>query len=182
MTTETENKLAQALREILEYRGGADSALDAPYVMERAREALEAYESRAQPASVADEKENTFREGAPFGSGKCESMSDAIMLVENGWWRDDENVEWVPAAAFRTAVSEIVRLEALLYPVPIPQPPRDIVSVIENVVRAARALRDSQRAYMADRGNEALGKIVGERAADLDAALAAAPQPAQESE
>ena len=38
---------------------------------------------------------------------------------------------------------------------------------------AAQALRAAQRAYMADRGNEMLGKAVGIAAADMDRALAA---------
>lgn len=38
--------------------------------------------------------------------------------------------------------------------------------------KAAKELREAQKAYMADRGNEALGKIVGEKAIALDAALA----------
>jgi hypothetical protein len=39
------------------------------------------------------------------------------------------------------------------------------------VVNAARALRAAQRAYMADRGNEELGKAVGAAAAELDRVL-----------
>lgn len=39
------------------------------------------------------------------------------------------------------------------------------------VVGAARALRTAQRAYMADRGNEELGKAVGTTAAELDRVL-----------
>lgn len=37
---------------------------------------------------------------------------------------------------------------------------------------AAKALRDAQRAYLADRGNENLGRKVGEAAQVLDDALA----------
>jgi hypothetical protein len=40
------------------------------------------------------------------------------------------------------------------------------------LVRLADALRAAQRAYMADRGNEALGKAVGAAAAAYDAARA----------
>jgi hypothetical protein len=36
---------------------------------------------------------------------------------------------------------------------------------------AAKAMRAAQRAYMADRGNETLGKAVADAAADLDAAI-----------
>lgn len=44
---------------------------------------------------------------------------------------------------------------------------------MSRVVRAARDLRRAQRAYMADRGNEALGCALGAAAERLDAALAA---------
>lgn len=40
------------------------------------------------------------------------------------------------------------------------------------VVRQARRLREAQKAYMADRGNDALGKAVGEAAKELDLGLA----------
>lgn len=39
------------------------------------------------------------------------------------------------------------------------------------VVEASQALRTTQRAYMADRGNEEKGKAVGEAATALDVAL-----------
>jgi hypothetical protein len=39
-------RLKAALEEILDYRGDASSALDDPYVMERARQALDACEAR----------------------------------------------------------------------------------------------------------------------------------------
>lgn len=41
------------------------------------------------------------------------------------------------------------------------------------VVSRAEALRAAQRLYMADRGNEELGKAVGKAAAEVDEALAA---------
>jgi len=45
---------------------------------------------------------------------------------------------------------------------------------MSDLLEAAKALRAAQRAYMADRGNEALGKAVGAAAAVLDEAIAQA--------
>jgi hypothetical protein len=53
----------------------------------------------------------------------------------------------------------------------------DILSLIETAFRAqvllsaARELRSAQRAYLADRGNESLGRSVGEAAEKLDDAI-----------
>jgi hypothetical protein len=44
----------------------------------------------------------------------------------------------------------------------------DELSRLRGVVEAADAIRAAQRAYMADRGNEAKGKAVGEAAAAYD--------------
>lgn len=44
---------------------------------------------------------------------------------------------------------------------------------VDALVAAAQCLRDAQRAYMANRGNNDLGRQVGIRAEELDAALAA---------
>ena len=42
---------------------------------------------------------------------------------------------------------------------------------LERLRKAANALRDAQIAYMADRGNDELGKVVGQRAQELDEVL-----------
>ena len=44
---------------------------------------------------------------------------------------------------------------------------------VDALVAGAQCLRDAQRAYMADRGNNDLGRLVGIRAEELDAVLAA---------
>lgn len=41
----------------------------------------------------------------------------------------------------------------------------------EALLQAAKNLRSAQRAYMADRGNEELGRLVGDRARELDAII-----------
>lgn len=46
---------------------------------------------------------------------------------------------------------------------------------VRQLEEAAEALREAQKAYMADRGNNDLGRKVGEAAERLDAALAAPP-------
>jgi hypothetical protein len=43
--------------------------------------------------------------------------------------------------------------------------------VAPELLEAAKALRAAQRNYMADRGNEAKGKLVAEAAQELDAAI-----------
>jgi len=53
-----------------------------------------------------------------------------------------------------------------------PIPPRQSEG---RIALAAKALRDAQRAYMADRGNDTLGRVVARRAEELDSALAAQP-------
>ena len=47
-----------------------------------------------------------------------------------------------------------------------------LIAAAPELVEACRKLRNAQRAYMADRGNEALGRAVGEAAAEMDALLA----------
>lgn len=55
---------------------------------------------------------------------------------------------------------------------------RDLANAcVIRLTEAATALRAAQRAYLADRGNEALGKKVGEAAQALDAALEATSPP-----
>ena len=44
---------------------------------------------------------------------------------------------------------------------------------VEVLLAAAKALRAAQRAYMADRGNEVMGREVAKAAAHLDEAIAA---------
>jgi hypothetical protein len=44
--------------------------------------------------------------------------------------------------------------------------------VVERLLFAAKHLRACQRAYMADRGNESLGRAVGQAAEMLDGAIA----------
>ena len=46
----------------------------------------------------------------------------------------------------------------------------------EDLLTTAKCLRAAQRAYMADRGNEELGKKVAIAAAHLDAAIAKAEE------
>ena len=45
-----------------------------------------------------------------------------------------------------------------------------------DLLAAAISLREAQKAYMADRGNEKLGRAVGARAKELDDAIEAANQ------
>lgn len=42
---------------------------------------------------------------------------------------------------------------------------------LESLLTAAKALRAAQRAYMAERGNEQLGRTVAEAATELDRAI-----------
>jgi len=49
-----------------------------------------------------------------------------------------------------------------------------LIAAAPDLLAAAVALRDAQRAYMADRGNESLGRAVGEAAATLDVAISKA--------
>ena len=50
------------------------------------------------------------------GSGECKSISDAILLADKARWPDDEGVFWVPENCYMATITEIQRLEALLYP------------------------------------------------------------------
>lgn len=50
------------------------------------------------------------------------------------------------------------------------------VALIRELVGAGTALRAAQRAYLADRGNESLGKKVGVAAAELDTVLTKAEE------
>lgn len=47
----------------------------------------------------------------------------------------------------------------------------DKTELHEALLQAAKNLRSAQRAYMADRGNEELGRLVGDRARELDAII-----------
>jgi hypothetical protein len=49
-----------------------------------------------------------------------------------------------------------------------------LIAASPALLSGAKALRAAQRAYMASRGNEALGKAVGDAAESLDAAIAKA--------
>ena len=48
-----------------------------------------------------------------------------------------------------------------------------------NLLESAKALRAAQRDYMANRGNDAIGKVVAEKAAALDAAIESAASATQ---
>lgn len=48
-----------------------------------------------------------------------------------------------------------------------------LATTVNNLLSAAKALRQAQRDYMADRGNETLGRIVGIRAEELDVEIEA---------
>ena len=49
-----------------------------------------------------------------------------------------------------------------------------LIAAAPELLAASTALRQAQRAYMADRGNDALGKAVAAAAENLDAAIAKA--------
>jgi len=44
-------------------------------------------------------------------------------------------------------------------------------ATFDELLQAAIRMREAQRAYMADRGNEELGRMVGQRAVELDKAI-----------
>lgn len=102
--------LRDALRDILEYRGGADSALDDSYVMERARAALD-----AEPAATPDRYAAGFRAGLEKAARHTvETFDDhtvakairALAPPDDGllrWLRDGEPgilVAWRPIAEY----------------------------------------------------------------------------------
>jgi len=67
------------------------------------------------------------------GSGECKSISDAILLADKARWPDDEGVFWVPENCYMATITEIQRLEALLYPDLATHPARSGVVSDEDV-------------------------------------------------
>ena len=47
----------------------------------------------------------------------------------------------------------------------------ELERMFDELLEAAKELREAQKNYMADRGNDALGKIVGEKAEILDSVI-----------
>lgn len=42
---------------------------------------------------------------------ECDSLDAAIQLAERALWQDDDQVRWVPEAAYQTMVTEVCRLQ-----------------------------------------------------------------------
>lgn len=95
-------RLAKALQEILNYRGGAANALEDEYVVDRAHQALAAHSTQAQPPAASDDAEQLA-----LCRKDWQSVCDA---VKPGWHFNPEEIiarlKQPPAARVSDAMVE----------------------------------------------------------------------------
>lgn len=110
-------------------------------------------------ASTSDDE--VLREYARKAADYIDDLESDLINAEAkaNWWQ--EQAEALEATKVRLVNRACSYIDALA----------SLEAQNERLRDAALALRDAQQAYMADRGNDDLGKQVGIRAAELDAVL-----------